>query len=71
MLDGVPGYADCPYCGTSLPLDARAPHRCDERHRSDHAVAEGDDLELEFRRFLASPQGRFELFYAARSRGAA
>jgi hypothetical protein len=66
MLDGVPAYADCPHCGTSVPLDAGESHRCDERHRRDHVV---DDFEVQYRRYLASPQGRFELFYAARERG--
>ena len=73
MLGEAHDYADCPECGTSVPLDGLRPHRCDERHRADRivglAVQEADDFEAEFHRFLSTPQGRFELFYAARRRG--
>jgi hypothetical protein len=75
MLGDAPDYADCPECGTSVPLDGVRPHRCDERHRADRiavvAVSAAESFELEFHRFLATPEGRFELFYAARERGAA
>jgi hypothetical protein len=74
MLGDAPDYADCPECGTSIPLDGIRPHRCDERHRADRiavfAVSEAESFELEFSGFLETPQGRFELFYAARERGA-
>jgi hypothetical protein len=47
-------------------------HRCDERHRQDHggrlAASEADTFEAEFRLFLATPHGRFEVYYATRSR---
>jgi hypothetical protein len=74
MLGDAPDYTDCPQCGTSVPLDGVRPHRCDERHRTDHldrvAASAAESFELDFHRFLATPRGRFELFYAARERGA-
>jgi hypothetical protein len=73
MLGGAPEYRDCPECGTSIPLDGLRRHRCDERHRAEQlerrAASAAEGFELEFHRFLATPQGRFELFYAARGRG--
>jgi hypothetical protein len=72
MLDPIPAYLDCPDCGTSIPVDKVELHACDDRHRRDHlermtsaAVAE---LEADIRSFLQTPQGRFELFYAQRTR---
>ncbi|HEV3403664.1 MAG TPA: hypothetical protein VG073_05210 [Gaiellaceae bacterium] len=67
-----PGYLDCPECGTSVPLPALERHHCDERHRQDHGgrlvASEADTFEAEFGRFLATPRGRFDVYYAARSR---
>jgi hypothetical protein len=75
VLGNAPDYADCPECGTSVPLDGLRPHHCDERHLTARiaglAAQAAEDFDLEFRRFLATPQGRFERFYAARDRGAA
>jgi hypothetical protein len=72
MLDPVPAYLDCPSCGTSVASHALERHRCDDRHCRDHSAriarAEALTFEVEFCRFLATPQGRFEVFYAARSR---
>jgi tRNA(Ile2) C34 agmatinyltransferase TiaS len=74
MLGDAPDYANCPECGTSVPVDGIRPHRCDERHRADRivaiAVSAAEGFEQEFHRYLETPQGRFELFYAARDRGA-
>ena len=72
MLDPAPGYLDCPECGTSVASLALDRHRCDDRHRRDHAKrVAGSEIgvfEAEFRSFLATPLGRFEVFYAARRR---
>lgn len=72
MLDPAPGYLDCPECGTSVSPMNLGRHRCDERHRSDHtgriAETEAAGFEAEFHRFLATPEGRFAVFYAARNR---
>jgi hypothetical protein len=74
MLSSIPEYTTCPHCGTSIARRALERHICDERHRVDHVSrlvsAEAALFGLEYRRFLASPQGRFEQFYAARERGA-
>lgn len=74
MLDPAPGYLDCPECGTSVSPLALERHRCDDRHRADHtgriAETEAAGFEAEFRSFLATPQGRFAVFCAARSPGA-
>ena len=72
MLDPVPGYLDCPECGTSVAPLALEQHRCDDRHRHDHvkrvAGSEIGAFETEFRFFLETPRGRFEVFYAERAR---
>jgi hypothetical protein len=74
MLGGADEYTSCPDCGTSVNLASleAALHRCDGRHRDEHgeqlALAEADLLELELGEYLDSPQGRFEVFYAARTR---
>jgi hypothetical protein len=74
MLDGRFNYTSCRDCGTSVGLDGleTALHRCDLRHRTEHgialAVAELELFEPELHEYLDSPQGRFEVFYAARSR---
>jgi hypothetical protein len=72
MLDASPDYVDCPDCGTSLAPHALERHRCDRRHRDDHAArtarVEASSFVAEFRAYLATPQGRFEVYYAARTR---
>jgi hypothetical protein len=53
-------------------LDA-ALHRCDGRHRDENALhlalAEVALFERALGWYLDSPEGRFEAFYAARTRG--
>jgi hypothetical protein len=74
MLDGGFNYTSCRECGTSVSLDGLESelHRCDTRHRTEHvmalAFAEIELFEPELRDYLDSPQGRFEVFYAARTR---
>lgn len=74
MLGGAFDYTSCPACGTSVGLESLQTdrHRCDARHLEEHAirlaVSEIDLLEVELRDYLDSPRGRFEAFYAARSR---
>lgn len=76
MLGGAFDYTSCRECGTSVGLDGLEPeqHRCDNRHRLEHvlrlAVAEVELFEPELREYLESAQGRFEVFYAARTRSA-
>lgn len=74
MLGGSFDYTSCPDCGTSVGLESLETelHRCDGRQRAEHAMslafAESEFFEGEWRRYLASPQGRFEVFCAARAR---
>lgn len=74
MLGGASDYTSCPDCGTSVGsaiLEADL-HRCDSRHRDEHvarlAFARSERFELDFRTYLATPQGRFAVFYAAHTR---
>jgi hypothetical protein len=72
MLDPVPDYLNCLECGTSVSTDAIDSHACDDRHRREHhdrtAAAQVEELEADIRNFLQSPRGRFELYYAQRTR---
>jgi hypothetical protein len=74
MLGGPFDYTSCPSCGTSVAHESLSEqlHRCDERHRDEHmtrlALGECALFELELGEYLDTPQGRFELYYAARSR---
>jgi hypothetical protein len=74
MLGGSFDYTSCRECGTSVGLDGIESelHRCDLRHRTEHsvalAIAEVDLFEFELGEYLDSPRGRFEVFYAARTR---
>lgn len=76
MLGGAFDYTSCRECGTSIGLDGLELelHRCDERHRAEHALAiamaEVELFACELRDYLESARGRFEVFYAARTRSA-
>jgi len=67
-----PAYMPCSECGASVAREERDLHVCDEQRRLDYRMfqlreeiaAFGADLDA----YLDSPQGRFELFYAARRR---
>jgi hypothetical protein len=62
----------CPECGESLDVEARSSHACDEARWVDYQLfqlrEEIDALEPQVAAYLASPRGRFELWYAARNR---
>jgi len=74
MLGGSSEYTSCPECGTSVGLESLETelHRCDCRHRTEHvmklALAEIELFEREWREYLDSPHGRFEVCYAAHTR---
>jgi hypothetical protein len=75
MLGGAFDYTSCPDCGTSVRLESLAGelHRCDGHQRVEHVIrlalaVEADIFEHQWRDYLDSPQGRFEVFYAARAR---
>jgi hypothetical protein len=65
-------FMPCPDCGSSVERAHAAAHRCDpERRLDDEVFALRHELaavESEIAAYLASPQGRFELWYAARER---
>jgi hypothetical protein len=64
-------YMPCPECGASLErIDDT--HRCEQERRLDYQVfqlrAELDLFESELGAYLASPGGRFSVYYAERAR---
>lgn len=65
-------YLPCPECGASVPTAAAADHVCSEERRLDYQLFllrdEIAGLDREVAGYLDSPQGRFELWYAARER---
>ena len=62
----------CPDCGESVDAGLRADHRCDEERWVTYQLFQLRDevtaLESQVAEYLASPHGRFELWYAARTR---
>ena len=65
-----PAHMPCPACGASVPREAE--HVCDEAQRSSYqlfqARLEADRFDTELTSWLASPNGRFAVFYAERQR---
>ena len=65
-------YMPCDECGTSLDRDERDGHACDAERRLEYqlfqqrAAIAGFDEELAV--YLASAQGRFEIWYAEYTR---
>ena len=62
----------CERCGASVDRGAADEHACEEGRRLDYLVFQlrGEILELEaeLAAWLETPGGRFELFYAERTR---
>jgi hypothetical protein len=67
-------YMPCEECGASVARAEREAHKCErERWLSYQVFQRRDELERfdhELAAFLESPRGRFEAWYAARSRSA-
>lgn len=65
-------FMPCPDCGSSVERAQAAGHRCDPERRLDYAVFalrhELAAVEDDVAAYLATPRGRFELWYAARER---
>jgi hypothetical protein len=65
-------FMPCPDCGSSVERARAARHRCDPERRLDYKVFalrhELAAVESEIDAYLATPRGRFELWYAARER---
>ena len=64
-------YMPCPDCGASLERRDDA-HECERERWLEFQLFqlrdEIDELEAELAQYLASPRGRFELYYAERER---
>jgi hypothetical protein len=62
----------CPDCGESLDAVARDGHTCDEERWATYQLFqlrdEVESLDGQVAAYLDSPRGRFELWYAARTR---
>lgn len=67
-----PKHLPCPDCGASVARDELAAHECEEERRLDYQLfQQRDDVDRlpgEIVDYLASPRGRFELWYAERER---
>jgi hypothetical protein len=65
-------FMPCPDCGASLAHDERANHLCEHERWLDYQVFQRREelaaYDSQLSAYLASPQGRFELWYAARLR---
>jgi hypothetical protein len=65
-------FMPCLDCGSSVERAHAAGHRCDAKRRLDYEVFalrhELVIVETEIATYLASSQGRFELWYAERER---
>jgi hypothetical protein len=65
-------FMPCPDCGRSVERAHAGGHRCDPERLLDYAVFalrhELVAVDAEIAAYLASPRGRFELWYAARER---
>jgi len=63
-----PRFMPCPECGGSVAGDRRGDHVCDRERWLDYQMiqqrAELESFETEIDAYLASPRGRFELWYA-------
>lgn len=67
-----PRHMPCPDCGASVERDDTADHVCELERRLDFQLFQLRDeverFEDELAGYLASPRGRFELWYAQRQR---
>ena len=67
-----PAHMPCPECGVSLPRSERDEHACDESQRIRFELlqlrAEIECFDAQLTAWLRTPEGRFAVFCAARSR---
>jgi hypothetical protein len=65
-------YERCCDCGISIPLGMGDEHVCEREqwisYQVDKASRELRNIDAELRHYLETPQGRFDLWYAQRSR---
>ena len=67
-----PQYIACPECGACVPRAEADEHVCDRERWLDYQLVrlrpEIARFETDFRQWLVTSEGRFEQFYASRSR---
>jgi len=67
-----PVLMPCPVCGASIARGRQVEHVCDEAQRASYEVlqlrVEADRFDHELTSWLASPAGRFAVYYAERQR---
>ena len=67
-----PRHLPCERCGASVARGALREHACDEERRLDYVLFQLRErvaaFECDLAAWLDSPRGRFELYYAERSR---
>jgi hypothetical protein len=72
MSGAEPKLVTCPGCGDDVPARALRLHVCDWGRWLDHQIElRSDELrrfETDLGVYLASPRGRFDLWYAERER---
>jgi formate dehydrogenase maturation protein FdhE len=65
-------YMPCPECGASVDHVEAEAHACEQERRVSYQLFQLRDevarFDAELAEYLASPRGRFEQFYAARTR---
>jgi hypothetical protein len=72
MFLSEPQHMPCNECGASVAHAKRDEHRCDAERRLDYELFQlrrvVADFDEQFGVYLESPMGRFEAWYAARTR---
>jgi hypothetical protein len=67
-----PRFMPCRHCGASVERGTEAQHECDDERRLDFALfqlrPEIERFDGELAAWLGTPSGRFERFYAERTR---
>jgi hypothetical protein len=67
-----PAFMPCQHCGASVARSQQSDHVCDEAQRISYEHRQvrlaTDRFDTELTRWLTSPAGRFEVFYAERER---
>ncbi len=70
-----PAFMPCPHCGASVARSRQEEHVCDVGQRTSYELLqiriETDRFEAQLTSWLASPRGRFAVYYAERERRAA
>jgi hypothetical protein len=69
---GQPSFIPCEECGESIARTQRDEHTCSPERKLEYELfqlrGEVAELDAQLSAYLASPRGRFDAFYAERSR---